>query len=371
MTQHAIYAPSSMAQTVQCPASVKLQQLYPEQPDESSIEGEAAHWACAELAHGRVVGVGQIAPNGVAIDDDMLEAAELWCETMRPDLGGLHIEERVNMPRIHRQCWGTPDGWRQLALTEAIRQAYHTHIELGDVKYGHEYVDEYENWQLISYAAGVIDALRLDGQQELGVLFDLTIVQPRCYGRKPVRTWRVPASELRAYWNQAQAACDEAGLQPRTIVGPSCKHCTARHACDALQRAGLSAIDVAGQAEPLDLPTPAAAAELRRLRYAVDLMSARASGLEQQLMSVARQGEAVPGFHIEHSDGREQWRVPAEQVIALGEMYGKDLRKRAVLTPAQARKAGVLTDGLTERKTGAAQLVVDTPHQMVRLFKGS
>jgi hypothetical protein len=223
----------------------------------------------------------------------------------------------------------------------------------------------------MAYAAGAIDALRFDGQQELQVTFRLHVIQPRAYGRKPVRTWEVTVGELRAYWNLMQVACAEADSPgARTIVGPECKHCTARRACDAAQRAALSALEVAGTAEPIDLPTPAAAAELRRLRYSLDVLSARASGLEQQLMHAARTGEQVPGFHVETTAGREAWTVPLEQVLALGTMYGKDLRKAAALTPAQARAAGVGTDGFTARKSGAASLVVDTPHRMVRIFKG-
>ena len=360
---HALYAPSSMAQTMQCPASVRLQQLYPEQPDETSIEGEAAHWGCAELLHGRPIAVGQITPNGVALDGDMIDAAELYASVVRPDMGGLHVESRVQMPRIHPQCWGTPDAWRVTHSDDGPT------IRVWDFKYGHEYVDEFENPQLAAYVAGVVDALRLDGQNELLYTVHATIVQPRCYGRKPVRTWRVPVGELRALWNVMQAACEEADGEARTRVGPECKHCTARHACDALQRASLSAIDVAGQAEPLELDTPAAAAELRRLRYAVDTMQARASGLEQQLMNVARSGQPVPGFHIETTAGREQWTMPVDRVITLGQLYGVDLRKQATLTPAQARTAGVATDGFTERRGGSASLVVDQPHQMVRIFK--
>lgn len=364
---HALYAPSSMAQTMQCSASVRLQQLYPEQADESSIEGEAAHWACAELLHGRPIDVGLLAPvagGSMALDTDMIDAAELYASVVRPDLPGLHVESRVQMPRIHPQCWGTPDAWRVTHPTLST-------INVWDFKYGHEYVDEFENAQLAAYVAGIVNALGVDGLQELDYVVHATIVQPRCYGRKPVRTWRTTVGELRALWNIMHAACAEADTSPVTRIGPNCKHCTARHACDALQRASLSAIDVAGQAEPLELQTPAAAAELRRLRYAIETMQARASGLEQQLMNTARLGQPVPGFHIETSAGREQWNVPLDKVLALGAMYGADLRKPSTLTPAQARAAGVTTDGFTERRGGSASLVVDQPHQMVRIFKAT
>lgn len=366
--QHALYAPSSMAQTVQCPASVRLQRQYPEQPDESTIEGEAAHWACAELLHGRPVAVGQITSAGVELDDDMIDAAELYASVVRPDLPGLHVESAVRMPRIHAQCWGTPDAWRRDAIA-TVDEFGRMWIRGFDFKYGHEYVDEWENWQLICYAAGMIEALGLDGLAELSVWFSLTIVQPRAYGHRPVRTWEISAADLRAYWNIAAAACEAADKPDApAVVGPACKHCSARHACDALNRASLSRLDAASHAAPLDLDTPTAAAELRRIRYALEILQARGSGLEQQLMHAARIGEQVPGFHIEHSNGREAWQIPFEQVIALGTMYSADLRQRKAITPKQARDAGVLTDGFTERKAGAASLVVDQPHRMVRIF---
>lgn len=360
---HSPLAPSSMARTVQCPGSVTMQLKYPEAEGPEAGEGEAAHWGFAEIAaHGRSIAVGQIAANGVVLDDEMIESAELMAETVADWGVPAQIEQRVAIPSVHAQCWGTPD-----ARAWAIPRA---RLKVADLKHGHGFVDAYENWQLMTYAWGVMSEAKLDGLEEWKCVVELTIVQARAYGHDPVRTWTTTAADLRAYRNIANAAAHEAlGPNPTTKAGPECKHCTARRACPTLQAAALDVLDAEGKAFALDLTTPQAASELRRLDYALTLAEARRSGLEAQLLDAARKGEPVPHFHVEHGQGREAWAKPAAEVFALGDLFGLDLRKvPEPITPAAARKLGVDMPGFSERRAGAAKLVADSPHKAAKVF---
>lgn len=366
VSEHAPIAPSSMARTVQCPGSVVMQQRYPEAEGPEAAEGTAAHWAFSEIARGALVALGQIAPNGVRLDEEMIESAELMANTVA-DWPGLAVEKTVAVPSLSPSlhagaCWGTPD-----ALAWAVPRA---RLRVGDLKHGHGFVDAYENWQLMTYAWGAMDEAKINGAEELALIVELTIVQPRSYHRDgPVRTWTTTAADIRAHRNIAAAAAAEAlGPNPRTIAGPECKHCTARHACETLQRAALDVIDQEGRAVSLDLPTPAAAHELRRLDYAIALAEARRTGLEAQLLAAARGGQAVPHFHVEHGEGREAWSVSPAEVFALGDLMGVDLRAEKPITPAQARKRGVDVPGFSARNTGEAKLVADSPHQAAKIF---
>lgn len=349
-----------MARIVQCPGSVVMQERYPEPEGPEAKEGTAAHWAFAELADGRDIALGQIAPNGVVLTAEMIEGAELMhdetCELPNPA-----VESAVTIERIHLDCWGTPDfrSWR-------VPRA---RLRIVDFKFGHGYVEAYENWQLISYAAGAVAEGAAEGHGDCVV--ELGIVQPRNYHRDgPVRTWTTTVGTLCAYWNIAGHACNEAmSATPRTRAGPECKHCTARHACPTLANAALGVLDDAGKSIPLDLKTVEAATELRRLNYAAEILSSRRSGLENQLLVAARQGESVPYFHVEHGEGREAWTAPVGEVIALGKFYGVDLAAPVeAVTPFQARKKGVDSAGFTQRQPGAAKLVADSPYQAAKIF---
>lgn len=358
---HSILAPSSMARTVQCPGSVMLAAKYPEPDGPEAAEGTATHWGGLELCQRRAVGVGQVAPNGVALTDDMIERAELWAETVEPHVGVVLLEQRVPITRIHPKCWGTPD---------AIKWHSARHLQVYDYKDGFGFVDEFENWQCIAYAAGALEHAQIPPANDNAIRVDITIVQPRAYGHKPVRTWTTNAGDLRAHWNIAAAACEQALSDAPTLrVGPECKHCPARRACPAIQRAALEARDTAVQAVPLELTTAEAAEELRQLQYAQALLDARCSGLEAQLLAEARNGAQIPHYSIEFGSGRENWAVPAPAVIALGTLYGVDLQKPAVRTPKQARDAGVVVPaGLTKRDPGEAKLRLMKPHHAARIF---
>lgn len=357
--EHARIAPSSLARTVQCPASLTMQELYLEEEGPAAREGTAAHWAFSEPGEHCV---GEIAPNGVVLDEEMIESADLMRDTIA-EWGAPFIERRVSIPTVHAECWGTPDAY-DITLTR---------LKLADLKHGHGHVEVFENWQLMAYAWGAMRAAGINGLEEWALRVDLTIVQPRSYHRDgPVRTWSTTGADLRAYRNIAHTAAHEAlGPNPRASVGPECKHCTARHACATLQSASLDVVDVVGRAEPLDLPTAAAASEKRRIDRAINLARARSSGLESQLLSAARNGESVPGYRIEHGQGREKWVKGSREVFALGDLLGIELRKPIEpVTPVQARKLGLDVPGFAARSVGEAKLVLDSGQRAAQIFGG-
>lgn len=352
MNGHALFAPSSMARIVQCPGSVLLAAAYPEADDSpEAAEGTAAHWVMAAALEGSKLG--DTAPNGVPVDDDMTEGAALVAEVVAGWGQPFHVEQHVSIARIHAEhCHGTPDVTTQTRVL--------------DYKYGYGFVDVFENWQLMAYAAATTATL------SPGADIELVIVQPRSYHRDgPVRSWKLKVRDLDPYVERMREACAQAmsadGAPTRT--GPECKHCPARHACPRLQAEALDVADEVMSPMPLDLPVDAAARELHVLQRAAKLLEARMSGLEAQVSDACRRGQAVPYYHLEQTVGREQWAVPADQVIALGDALGVDVRAPKVLTPAQARKAGLPTDGFTDRPRGAAKLVPDG-NRAARVFGG-
>ena len=366
MSEHAPLAPSSASRRKACAGSRKMEALYP-QPDDSpaSREGTAAHWAASEILSGRIIDSGLIAPNGVMLTDEMIDAADMYVDEVRKVNGTPHIEERVGINYIHDECWGTPDAWHFDEKNGVLN--------VWDFKYGHRFVGVFENWQLIEYTAGILDSIGVNGLTDQHITVVMTIVQPRCYvGGKPIRSWTLRASDLRGYFNEARRF-EELAMSDDALctVSPECRDCSARHACPTFQRATYDAIAISGEAVPFDLPPQALGSELRYIQSAIDTLTARATSLEEQALSMIRQGKSVPHFVAQHGMGRERWIKPEAEVIAMGELMGVKLGVTKLVTPKQAIKAGMnaeLVKSFTETPRGELKLVADDGTNARKIF---
>lgn len=377
MTGHSVIAPSSAARRVQCTASTRAEAAYPDEEGTAAAEGTAGHWAAAQAVAGRVVAEGQITPQGHVLTAEMVEGAELYAEDIAHELESFglkpkdgQIEQPLVMPNIHPQSWGTPDFWI------AVRTSTGWHIFLYDYKFGFRIVEVFENWQLVEYIAGILLQVvgHNVGQADQHVRVTAKIVQPRAPHRNgPIRSWTFTASDIRGHINIASMAASEAlGPTAKFRVGPECTDCRARRACETLQRAALTACDIASQGQPFDLPPHALALEYRTLKRYSALMEARISGLEEQALALARAGTSLPGLRVEHGAGRETWTVPAATVIQIGQALGVNIAKPPEpLTPKQAVKAGLseaVLAGITTTPRGAARLVEDDGSLARRVF---
>lgn len=343
MTQHSILPPSSAARRVACPGSWALEQHYPETESSASArEGDAAHWVAAETlkesffdVHGADL---DIAPNGEPVTQEMEDGADLLVNDIFElvedvDLRTLKIEQPISIANIHPEMWGTPDAWVYKPGT----------LWIWDYKFGHGYVDVFENWQLIAYAAGILNHLGINGLADQYTEVRMRIVQPRCYHRDgTIREWAIKASALRPYFNILQQA-EAAATAPNAPAKPGkhCGHCRGRHACEALQRAALDTIDLSGSNTPHDLTPTALGTELYYLKQAAARLDARINGLSSQAESLLQKGQPVPHFKLERTNGREYWTKSVEEVTTLGQLCGVELTKPALITPNQAIKAGV------------------------------
>lgn len=376
MNGHSIISPSALARTIQCPGSVVLEQQYPEaEKGPEAAEGEASHWAGAEMLSGRLVDVGDRAPNSVLLTQEMVEGADLYYDDVVRTLRGYGltpadgaIEVPVSIPRVHAECWGTPD-FR--AWIPGDRRNGRPLLMVWDYKFGHRHVPVFENPQLSAYAAGCLSAADIS---DLGVDVEMRIVQPRSYSPEgSVRRWACPASALRALVNIASNSAHQAlGGDPPTRVGPECRDCRARHACPTLQRAAATACDEAGKVQPFNLPPAALGVELRWLTRARDLLDARISGLQEQATAAIKRGQQVPHWRIERGAGRRRWSRGVGEVLAMGQALGLNLAKPPeAITPTQAVAAGLpemLLDAYTDPPRGAATLVPDDGSQAKRVF---
>lgn len=349
MAAHARIAPSSLALTVACNASVQLQELVPVMPEtEDEAEGTAAHIVAMMHAAGLgatwVVGY-KFASNGRTwtVDVDMWTGARMYAAALGGHHAHLRLEDAVRASRIHPEhCYGTPDAWRY--YPEGYGGPRNVPVLMcADYKYGHRFVEVFENYQILAYLVGVMERLNLDDQN---LILEFVLVQPCNYNVEgPVRRWKVRASDMRALINIASNAAHAAlAANPTATTGSHCVDCKARGQCKTLHYAGTQIVQYAGSAELQNMSAEAMGQELRILHDAMKQLEARKTGLAAHVEAVLRAGTQVPMWKMEPQRANLKWmdNVTIEDVGVMGDLMGVELRKPAALiTPTQAKDAGI------------------------------
>lgn len=371
--QHSFLPPSGASAWKQCAAWPAMNALYPKDDTPESLEGNAAHWVAWELLAGHRPVEGNIDPAGIVITNEMIQGGELLVDTIFntvPLDSHLNVEKPVAIKRIHDSCYGTPDVW--------FYDKERFILYVWDYKFGHRFVDEFENDQGVCYVEGIIAELSIklgipEGQLDQLITVEFTIIQPRCFHKgAPVRTWKVRADTLRGQVNQlANAATLTFDPVPTATTNTECTDCPGSHACAALQEAAYSDSEYAVTSQPVELTPQAAALELRIMERSLERLQARVEGLRENVAAYIKQGHRVPFWCVEQGYGRDQWNVPNEQVFGIGELYGVDLSQRKPLTPKQAAKLGIDETVIKQYSTtplGKIKLIPDNESDARRVF---
>ena len=175
----AIARPSGSHQWTVCTGSHKMQQdIISSSSSAAADAGTLAHEVATQLFNFYLVEGEFLSDSDLikieGVTAEMIDSARLYvhdvidyCNT-HGLIKSLHVEEKLNLDCIYPGMSGTPDSW-------VFNETDNT-LVVWDLKYGFGLVDEYENPQLIIYAAGIISLLKL-----INVKVKLKIVQPRAY----------------------------------------------------------------------------------------------------------------------------------------------------------------------------------------------
>lgn len=383
MTAHSRLAPSSAYRWRRCPLSVSLGEAYPEfTEDPSGPEGTAAHWVWLSMLESHKPEVGELAPNGVAVTDEMIEGALQFVDKVfkiaNPH-GGLSIaklEERLTMSGIHPLMFGTPD-----AVVNLLEFTGELHII--DYKFGHRSVDPFQNDQLAAYAFGEFERGGYTDRQIDDAKVFFHIVQPRCFHNRPESmTWETPGYNLRPQWQEMRESAAEAILHEQAAApraGSWCVHCPGRRACPTLRTNAGVLLDAVNRSYPAEMPPAALGLELEFVERGMELLEAWRSALRAQVEYSIGEGEPVPGWAMTRGKpGSLAWLpdVDVDDVIAIANECGAELTKtQMAVTPTQAiaalKKKGFddsVILAYSERKPGALKLTPATDTLAARVF---
>lgn len=379
---HAFLAPSSahIWGPGGCPYYPTMAASHPQTEDSpESREGTAAHHLVAERLSG-VWGMEHgTDPAGTPLTEEMFECTNDFVrdvETLRrnyPDLEEC-IEERVHMPMVHAKLnWGTAD-W--FAISRSAKR-----IWVKDFKYGHRYVDAWENWQLADYLLGVINHFMITDAKEWTA--DLGIYQPRSFHADgPNKSWEVGGHrfvDLSAAL--ASAAAEATGPVPKMRTGGYCGDCEGRTSCPAFTQSTQNGIDLSLKGMPHDMDAAARGTFRTQIAAALKRLNGMATGLDAEIETDARAGKVTPGWELQPGQSRLDWTVSMGEVYTLGLMmevatmktedFGGTLVTYDVLTPTQAIKAGIDEAVIMEyakRRPAALKVVQSSTHSAAKAF---
>lgn len=325
---------TELGRVMHCFGSLNMPRAVPVDSNrEQRDKGNAEHWLAERMFAGDPVDVaGVVAPNGVIITDEMIEAVSAYvsaldCGAMEVDTSyaGQGWEVKGRADHICVRGWPAADSRATGPIT----------LTVDDYKSGWRIVEPRMNWTLISHAIGWVI------QNETAVdRIVFRIHQPRPFHTEgSLREWSCSYDELMGFYHQINTRLSN----PVDELVTGLDHCAKCHAlalCPAARTAGMNAIDAASVTFDDSLPKDVLTFELETLRAAVDTIKNRADALDELISHRIKSGEVFKGWDLERRHGHRKWK-PGLTAAALSAAAGVDLAKEAIVTPAQAERMGV------------------------------
>lgn len=374
---HSLLSPSSAARWVACPGSIFAENCITQETSQAALDGTHTHKIGAELID---LGLRGLFPdnwrdveNKYELESSFLYAAHQYAKNILGTLrtlrifGGknLGIEDKIAIPSINENCFGTCDFWAYDTTNNILIVA--------DFKTGLGIVEPFENWQLICYTCGVLYKLGTINLSNLKIY--LRIVQPRApHYRGPIRQWNttydmIIKNYLPILAFKASIALSE---KPYLQTGPHCRYCSARYRCDQLQMDAALASDYVGTPMPQNFDSKMLGREIQFLEDAQRLITYRLEAIKEIALKEHR---PIDGYRFAPGRGSVQWKPDLDQNILaqLAASNNVDLWKHDLITPKQAIDAGLdknLVKQLSVKIPGKMRLVRDKGDLAKEIFNG-
>lgn len=323
---------------------------------EQTDEGNATHWLCEQVYHGANAEdlIGQTAPNGLYITADMVE----YCREYLQFITSGNCEVEVDTSH-------SGNGWEIRGRADCIKYENGV-LTVADLKYGWRIVEPEENWTLISHAIAWCVKHQITPENIV-----LKIFQPRPFHPKGnVREWPVNYVTLSGFYSEIDAVL----RHPSSTVcsGSQCYKCQCLSQCPAAQIASMNAIDVAEMAFDSEIENDKLVWMLTNLKRAQEIIKQSYDAYEDLALHRLKAGGSLKGYSIQQALGQTTWNEGiTSDVVKL--MSGIDVRVDKIMTPAQAKKAGVpedLLNSLTHRPDNGFKLVAVDENKMAEKMFG-
>jgi hypothetical protein len=309
---------------------------------DSRREGNAASWLAARLMRGHIVepdAVGETAPNGWVITEDMLGHVMAFTEYMR-SFGGAQYS--------HTTPVVLGDGAIIGHLEDNIAVVAGQTLHVFDLRYGWRIVEPERDPTLMCYGLGLAN--------EMTARIVLHVYQPRPFHPDgPGRSWTIPATEATQWhdWLVHMANLGNSGNQA-AHPGPQCRrhNCELQASCAALKASTYHNHErIAGRGVDRKMSPAELAAELDFLEHAEDVLKARKAGIEAEAEGRIRNREHVAGWEVVMRKGQRKFTVEADKVK---QITGINPYVEKLCTPAELERRGANKE--------VVKTITDTPN---------
>lgn len=315
--------------------------------DEQRIEGDAAHWLIKntyETKQAPIELVDRKAPNGFYIVPEMVDYIDEFLDA---------DPHRVGMVEIETSFAG--NGWHVSARADRlVYDAVNNILHVDDFKYGWGLVEVEQNWTLIAHALGWCI-----GNQVSPTKIVFRIFQPRPYHADgKVRSWEITYPQLLELYNRINATLS--APTDVLVTGSHCKNCPAFVNCPAARKAQMNAIDVSEIAFNDSLDDETLSFFLDQMERATKSLTTAYKAYSDLALHRVRIGKNIKNYSIDTELSALQWEDHVTPEIVHMITGRNDLTKQKLITPTQAKKAGVdetILTTLSSRKSKGFKLV--------------
>lgn len=316
----------------------------PVRDDTIRNEGNAADWVIQQVHSGQftIEELGdRKAPNGVYITDTMIEYLE---EYLRIASYG-----QIEVNTSHgTKIWEINGRADLVEYRETAKQLF-----ISDFKYGWGIVEPENNWTLISHAISWI----AKNPDKLVETIIFTIYQPRPHHQiSRVREWSITVEQLDDLYKQLNETLSNPSDAINT--GPHCYKCPSLASCPASRLAQMNAVDASEMAFDDNLDNDELSFKLDHMKRAIEVLTQAQKAYIEIALDRVRSGQVIKNYSITNDLTNTVWKeyVTPEMIMT---MTGKDVTKKALITPNQAKKAGVseeVVKSFTERRNKGVKL---------------
>lgn len=363
MAEHARLSPSGAEKWMACPGSVALEANEPDESNDYSDEGTAAHHlgavcllgdrnaaefigrriaVCEGKAYWNPDQPGE-ASNIFDVDDTMAGHVQAYVDKVREYyLPGVMASIEHRMPIDHITGEEGACGTADAVIVSSPRKE----LTIVDLKYGMREVDVVRNKQLMIYALAALRAYEAVCDFET---VRMVIAQPRL-GHYP--EWSCSVEELREFGREVTEASNHAvavflespgNIEQHLTPGPHCQknYCKARATCPALlgyieEKLNMDFEDISGQ-----IPVPDAPDSLGRKMAAIPLIEDWCKAVRAKVEAKLFAGESVPGYKlVQGKKGNRKWgnEREAEMVMKGFKLKVEEMYDLKLISPTAAEK---------------------------------
>lgn len=303
--KHARLSPSSSSRWLQCTASVKASDNYPNSTNSAAEWGTNVHYMGEQLLKGVAITVGDTLTeqNTFTVDAEMLKCAEEYADYVNSFIDKksvVLIEEQFDLSCISEGQFGTSDA--------TVLNGTHLHVM--DLKTGHGIVMAEQNTQLMLYAIGAVE--------ELESIYDideitLHIVQTRA---GHIDTWNLHYQDLMNFKLTAQGQA-QAIVSGNVTFNPSkkaCQWCPHQTQCETLKAHVENTIkgafdvleDIEGQADNIDVK------HMKKILDNAELITGFIKAVQDVALEKMQEGAEIDGYKLVESKTNRKWQDEEE-----------------------------------------------------------